>query len=108
MSGFSGDNLSGGGAAGVRFHLGSLLWVRISHLGARKSEPAIHLYLRVSYQYTGGTLESGPVSALYFRGYPEKVSQCQPFYTTVVMNVVVIGVVVLGMEVRCEVKWEVG
>ena len=26
----------------------------------------------------------------------------------VVMNVVVIGVVVLGMEVGCEVKWEVG
>ena len=26
----------------------------------------------------------------------------------VVMNVVVIGVVVLSMEVRCEVKWEVG
>ena len=26
----------------------------------------------------------------------------------VVMNVVVIGVVVLSMEVGCEVKWEVG
>ena len=26
----------------------------------------------------------------------------------VVMNVLVIGVVILGMEVGCEVKWEVG
>ena len=26
----------------------------------------------------------------------------------IVMNAVVIGVVVLGMEVGCEVKWEVG
>ena len=41
-------------------------------------------------------------------GWPIFLSDKDISTCLVVMNVVVIGVVVLGMEVGCEVKWEVG